>query len=91
MTVPILIQSAGDQFSASLLGSPELHCVRPSKSEAIAALKETLAKKLATGEIVNLEIAPAGVSGLSGRFADDPELRQICREIYQARDLDTTP
>jgi len=88
MTVPILIQYSAGQFTASLLGSPEFRCVRPSKDEAVAALQQELAHKVTQGEIVNLEIPPLGLSSLAGRFAGDEDLRQICADIYRDRDAD---
>jgi hypothetical protein len=87
MTLPILIQSTAGQFSASLLGSPEIRFVGSSKEEAIAGLQHQLSQKMKAGEIVNMELAP-GISGLAGRFADDPSLREICDEIYRERDAD---
>ena len=86
MTVPVLVQQTNGQFCASLVGSPELHCVRESRAEAIAALQQELAQKVADDELVNLEIQPLGVSRLAGRFQDDPELREICEQIYRERD-----
>jgi len=88
MTVQILVQPLNDQFSASLLGSPELSVVRPSKTEAIEALREALAEKVRAGEIVSVELTPLGVAAVAGRFADDPTLRDICEEIYRERDAD---
>jgi hypothetical protein len=86
MTVPILIEQTNGQFCASLVGSPELRFVRPSRAEAIAALQKELGKKIAAGELLNLEIQPLGASGLAGRFEHDPELREICDQIYRERD-----
>ena len=88
MTVPILIQSTAGQFSASLLGSPEFRSLGSTKEEAIAGLQQQLAQKMMDGEIVNLEVGETGISGLAGRFADDPSLRDICEEIYRDRDAD---
>jgi hypothetical protein len=88
MTVPVLVESANGQFCASVVGSPQLRCVRPSRAEAIAALQGELAHKLAAGELVNLEIVPLGVSGLAGRFQDDETLAAIREEIYRERDAD---
>jgi len=90
MTIPVLIQSTNGQFSASLVGSPELNCVRPSRDEALAALRQELSQKMMAGELVNLELV-SGVAGLVGRFADDPELREICEAIYRERDADQVP
>jgi hypothetical protein len=81
-----VVQTNGE-FSASLIGSTELRCVRPSRAEAISALQSELAQRIAAGELVNLEIS-LGVSGLAGAFRDDPELRQICAQIYRDRDSD---
>lgn len=91
MTIPILIQSTAGQFSASLLGSPEFRFVGSSKEEAIAGLQQQLSQKVMAGELVNLEVSSTGVSGMAGRFANDPALRDICREIYEERDADRKP
>jgi hypothetical protein len=86
MTVPIFIEQSEGQFCASPLGAPGLRYVRSSRAEAIAALKEELAKKIAAGELLDLEVQPLGVSGLVGRFQDDSALADICEQIYRERD-----
>lgn len=86
MTVPVLIQPTDGQFSASLVGSPDLRCVRPTRTEALAALRSELARKVAADELVDLEIEPLGVAAVAGQFKDDPTLRDICEEIYRQRD-----
>lgn len=91
MTLPVLIQSTDGQFCASVVGSPELRCVRPTRSEALAALRSELARKVAADELVDLEIEPLGVAALAGRFQDDPTLRDICEEIYRQRDAQNGP
>ena len=88
MTMTVLVQQSNGLFSASLVGSPTLQAVRPSRSEAIAALQSELAEKVANGELVDLEVRPVGVSGLSGTFRDDPALQEICDEIYDQRDAE---
>lgn len=85
MTMTVLVQQSNGQFSASLVGSSTLQVVRPSRSEAIAALQSELAEKVAKGELVDLDVRPIGVSGISGKFRDDPALREICDEIYHQR------
>ena len=60
MTVTVLVQQSDGQFSASLVGSSTLQVVRPSRGEAIAALERELAAKVATGELVDLEVRPIG-------------------------------
>jgi len=88
MTFPVLVESTGGQFSASLVGSSDLRCVRPSREEALAALQSELALKIKAGELVNLDLRAVGVSGLAGRFASDPTLREIREQIYRERDAD---
>lgn len=88
MTVSVFIESTGGQFCASVVGSPQLRCVRPSRAEAIAALQNELAQKVAAGELVNIDLPPVGVSGLAGLFKDDPTLSEIIDDIYRERDAD---
>jgi hypothetical protein len=57
----------------------------------MAALRQELSKRIEAGELVHLELPSVGVSGLAGRFADDPTLREIAGDIYRQRDADRTP
>ena len=91
VTVSVLVEQTNGQFCASLVGSPELRCVRPLRADAIAALQNELAQKITAGELLNLEIPTLGVSGLAGRFRDDPALREICDQIYGERDVEQCP
>jgi hypothetical protein len=88
MSVSVFIQSTNGQFSASVVGAPELRCVGPSRDEAIAALQRELTAKISAGELVNLDVGAIGVSGLVGRFRDDPTLSEIRDQIYRDRDAD---
>ncbi len=88
MTVTVLIEQCNGQFSASLVGSSTLQAVRASRTEAIAALERELAAKIATGELIDLDIRPGGVASLSGLFRDDPELQEICNDICSQRDAE---
>lgn len=91
MTVPVLIQQTDGQFSASLMGAPEICFTRPSKNEAVAALQQELEIRMEAGELVHLALPSKGLSALAGRFADDPTLREICDDIYRQRDADHVP
>ena len=86
MTVPVLVVEADGKYAASLVGSQELRCVRASRAEAVAALQDELAQRVADRELIHLEVPPLGVSGLAGRFQGDPELRAINEQIYRERD-----
>ncbi len=88
MTVTVLVEQSDGQFCASLVGSSALQVVRPSRAEAITALQRELAAKVATGELLDLEVQPLGVSGFAGKFCDDEALSEICDDIYLQRDAD---
>jgi hypothetical protein len=91
VTVPILIQQTDGQFYASLAGSSEISCVGATRVEAVAALQTELAQRVAAQELMDLEIQPLGVTGLAGRFHDDPTLREIRDEIYRERERPKAP
>lgn len=88
MTVTVLVEQTNGEFSASLVGSPDLLVVRPTRAEAISALQQELAVKVAAGELLDLDVQPAGISRLAGVFQDDSELPQICEDIYRQRDAE---
>jgi len=88
MTVTVMVRQSGDQYSASLVGLSTIEAIRPTRSEALAALEHELTAKIASGELVDLELGRRGVSGLSGKFRDDPALQEICDDIYRQRDAD---
>ena len=88
MTVSVFVEQTNGQFCASVAGLPHLCCVRPSRTEAIAALQDQLAQKVAAGELVNIELPRLGVAGLAGVLKDDPTLPELIDEIYRERDAD---
>ena len=88
MTIPILVEARNGQFVASLAGSANLRAVEPTRSQAIESLKAIIQRHIDTGELLPLEIETIGVSSLAGKFSDDPTLRAICDDAYQARDAD---
>jgi hypothetical protein len=88
MTFPVTIHPANGQFEATLVGAPELCAKAPTREGALAALESALAKRLDQGELVALEVPRRGLSGLFGKYRDDPTLRDICQAAYQERDAD---
>ena len=86
MSVSVLIEQREGQFCASPLGMAELRFVGPSRVDVLTSLRRALASKLASGELVDLETEPLGLSGQSGRFRDDPTLGEIRDQIYRDRD-----
>jgi hypothetical protein len=57
-----------------------------TREDALAAQESVIAKRLDQGELVALEVRRRGLTGLLGRYRDDPTLREICEEAYQDRD-----
>jgi hypothetical protein len=88
MTFPILVEPYDGQFAAVLVGAPTIRAVGRTRTEALAALQADLAQRIARGELVSLEPAPTGVSGLAGKYRTDPTLLEICSEAYRMRDAE---
>ncbi len=88
MTFPIAIESHNGTFTASLLGSTSLRAEGATRDQALERLRAFILQRVQRGELVLLDINLPGVSGTAGLFADDPTLRDICEEIYRARDAE---
>jgi len=88
MTFPVFVEPWDSQFAAILVGAPTIRAVGSTRAEALAALQADLAQRLAHGELVSLELPPAGVSGLAGYYRTDLTLREICAEAYRLRDTE---
>lgn len=52
------------------------------------ALKAVIEQRIATGELLSLEVETTGISSLAGKYEADPTLRAICDEAYQLRDAE---
>ena len=88
MTFPIVVEAYDGQFAASLVGVPNARVVSPTRSQAIDALKAVIEQRIATGELLSLEVETTGISSLAGKYEADPTLRAICDEAYQLRDAE---
>lgn len=86
MSVSVLVEQSEGKYCASPLGMAGLRVVGSSRGEVLASLRQALADKLASGELVDLETEPLGVSGQSGRFRNDPTWPEIRDQIYRDRD-----
>ena len=91
MTFPVTIEASDERFTASVLGAPAVRAEAPTRDQAIALIKKTLTERVRQGELIFLDIEVGGVSGLAGRFASDPTLREICEEAYRLRDAELAP
>ena len=88
MTFPATVHQSNGQFEAALVGAPEVRATAASREEAIAALESTIAKRIEQGELVGLQIPRRGLSGLFGKYRDDPTLAEIRDAAYRERDAD---
>jgi hypothetical protein len=88
MTFPVLIETHEGQVTASLVGVPKVRVVRPTRSQAINALKEKIEQQIELGELLSLDIERVGISSLQGKYTNDPTLREICAEAYALRDAE---
>ena len=88
MTFPVLIETNEGLVTASLVGVSKVRSVKPTRSQAIQALKEKIEQQIELGELLSLNIDRVGVSSLQGKYTDDPTLREICEQAYQLRDAE---
>lgn len=91
MSVPVWVEQKDGVFTASLLGSPQVSASGATQAQAVAAVTVLLRHRVTTGEVVLVDVdSPGfvGISGLAGKFKDDPTLREICEEAYRLRDAE---
>ena len=87
MTFSVAVHPNQGQFEATLIGAPDVCETAATREEALAKLKSTISNRIDQGELVSLEVR-RGLSGIFGKFRDDPTLREICEEAYRNRDAD---
>ncbi len=56
MTFPVSVSPVNGQFQAVLVGAPEVRATASTRGQAIAALTSSIAKRLAAGDLVALEV-----------------------------------
>ncbi len=88
MTFSVVVSPLEDQFSAALVGEPEVRVVGGTREAAIALLKAEVAQRVQRGELIALDITSAGVTSLAGKYREDPTLENICAEAYRQRDAE---
>ena len=90
MNFPIVIQQTDARYLAKLLGENNVQAGGATQQEAIAALTEEIQIRIERGELSVIDlpdrIAAHGVLAIAGKYADDPLLKDICGDIYAARD-----
>jgi hypothetical protein len=88
MTFPIVVEPCDGQIAASLVGDPKLRVLGQTRAQALDALKTEIEHRVASGELLSLEIDVIAVSDFAGKYQADPTLRAICAEAYAERDAE---
>jgi predicted RNase H-like HicB family nuclease len=89
MSFPIFIHQDSGQYTAHLLGAPDVHVSAPTRREALARMQAALELRYAAGELVFLNVPDRqGAMAFAGQYADDESLQEICDEIYRQRDAE---
>jgi hypothetical protein len=89
MSFPIFIHQDNGQFTATLLGAPDVRVSAATRQQAIAQMQAALQQRLSAGELVFLDAsATEGIMAAAGKYRDDPFLEDICDEIYRQRDAE---
>jgi hypothetical protein len=89
MAFPIFIHQDNGQYTATLLGAPDVRVSAPTRQEALAQMQAALEQRLAAGELVFLDVpAPEGIMAAAGKHQDDPFLDDIVEDIYRQRDAE---
>ena len=86
MTFPATVHPSNGEFEAALVVAPDDRATVRTREDALAALESVLAERLDHGQLVALEVRRHGLTGLFGKYRDDPTLREICAQAYQDRD-----
>jgi hypothetical protein len=86
MTIPVWVEQNNGAYRATVPGVPEVHAEAATADQAVSAVTAQLRNRMTTGQLVFVDIGFVGISGLAGKYKDDPALREICAEAYRLRD-----
>jgi hypothetical protein len=88
MTFAVLVTPERGQYTATLVGAPDVCVTGTSRDGVLTALSDQISQRVASGELTALEVRTSGIQSLLGRFADDPTLQEICDDAYLQRDAE---
>jgi len=75
MTYDVLVKRANGRFTATVLGLPDCTVEAPTRAEAIRRARAAVAKVVAEGELVQIEVTPPTptrpLSSFAGMWEDD--------------------
>lgn len=93
MGLPVWVEQVNGHFTATLLGAPQVRAEGGSRDAALAALRAQVGERQMAGQLLFVDIEPAGVLGLAElarRHENDPGWHEmwdrIKEEAYRERD-----
>jgi hypothetical protein len=86
MTFTAVVSPLENQFTAALVGEPEIRAIGQTREAAVDALKAEVSQRVERGDLISLDVEQIGVAGLAGKYRDDPTLEEICTQAYRERD-----
>ncbi len=92
MSILARVRSLHDRFEAYLPADPTIRAEGTTRQEAIQTLRAEVARRYATGELVDLELrTPPSSCEVVGILGHDPTLEELIAEIYRQRDAQPCP
>ncbi len=94
MTYNVLVEeNGGDTFQATVLGLPDCRAEAATREQALAKLREALARRLAKAEIVEMEVElpqqalkkEHSWKRFAGMFENDPLFDEVLEDIEAQR------
>lgn len=89
MNVPVWLEQLDGKFVASSVTHPDVRVEAATRDAVLLAVQQRLAAGPAYRELVYVTLPDqpaAGLSGLFGKYRDDPTLAAIRDEAYRLRD-----
>lgn len=86
--MPVLVETNGGGFRASVYGAPAIAADGATREEAVETLRTDLVARAGRGELVWLDIPKAIPSDFVGRYTEEEAeiTRKVVADIYRERD-----
>lgn len=91
MRFPIHVEQVNGHYSAVLVGDPAIRVTAPSRAEVLVRIRNELAHRVQTGEIVWVDVPTPEPVEFVGMFKDDPTLEELVSDIYRHREAEPYP
>jgi hypothetical protein len=88
MTVPVWVEQQNGKYTATVLGAPQVRAEAATREQVVTLVTAQLRTAIEHGQVVLVDPGFVGISGIAGKFKDDPTLHEICEEAYRLRDAE---